>query len=50
MFHRSRTCNKQEISLEELVNYDLVGYLDDLVIAQTVKEIFAEHKLEPRYF
>ncbi|MBS6665386.1 MULTISPECIES: LysR substrate-binding domain-containing protein [Thomasclavelia] len=41
--------NKQEISLEELVNYDLVGYLDDLVIAQTVKEIFAEHKLEPRY-
>lgn len=34
--------NKQEISLEELVNYDLV-------IAQTVKEIFAEHKLEPLY-
>lgn len=41
--------NKEIISLEELVNYDLVGYLDELVIAKTVKDIFDEHGLTPHY-
>lgn len=41
--------SKDIIELEQLVNYDLVGYLDDLLIAQTVKEIFEEHNLTPHY-